>query len=203
TSTAGKQIITTGSGADIVTASTSSAINTIDTGDGNDRVTILPTASGNYTIDGGAGDDTLTGGAGNDLLIGGAGADILDGVAGNSDNGKGEIDTLSGGAGPDLYILASNTSIYYDDGDPTTTGNNDYALIVGFDAHEDKVQLLGPSTQYFLEIDDGNINLRIDKPDTEPDELIASFVNSIGLSVNSLNSNAFVYLNNAPVITAT
>ncbi|MHC5729189.1 MAG: hypothetical protein ACYTXY_34735, partial [Nostoc sp.] len=76
-------------------------------------------------------------------------------------------------------------------------------LIVGFDVNEDKVQLLGPSTQYFLEIDDGNINLRIDKPDTEPDELIASFVNSIGLSVNSLNSNAFVYLNNAPVITAT
>ncbi|MEH1961769.1 MAG: hypothetical protein V7L05_18180, partial [Nostoc sp.] len=195
TSTAGNQIITTGSGADIVRASTSSVINTIDTGDGNDSVTILPTASGNYTIDGGAGDDTLTGGAGNDLLIGGAGADILDGVAGNSNNGKGEIDTLMGGIGPDIYILASNTSIYYDDGNTTTTGDKDYALIVGFDAKEDKdkVQLLGSSDKYRLEESNGDTYLSI-KRDSETDELIAIFQNTTGLD---LNSAAFDY-HNAP-----
>ncbi|MEH1916147.1 DUF4114 domain-containing protein [Nostoc sp.] len=195
TSTAGKQIITTGSGADIVTASTSSAINTINTGNGNDRVTILDTALGSYTIDGGAGDDTLTGGAGNDSLIGGAGADILDGVAGNSNNGKGkgEMDTLMGGPGPDIYILASNTSIYYDDGDPTTTGITDYAWIVGFNAQQDKdqVQLLGSSDQYRLEESNGDTKLSI-KRDSEFDELIAVFQNTTGLN---LNSAAFDYQN--------
>ncbi|MEH1921416.1 DUF4114 domain-containing protein [Nostoc sp.] len=193
TSTAGKQIITTGSGADIVTASTSSAINTINTGDGNDRVTILDTASGNYTIDGGAGDDTLTGGAGNDFLIGGAGADILDGVAGNSHygKGKGEIDTLMGGPGPDIYILANNTSIYYDNGDPTTTGNNDYARIIGFNAQQDKVQLLGSFDKYRSQEISGDTYLSI-KRDGEFDELIAIFQNTIGLD---LNSPAFDYQN--------
>ncbi|MHC5823161.1 MAG: cadherin domain-containing protein, partial [Nostoc sp.] len=199
TSTAGKQIITTGSGADIVTASTGSAINTINTGDGDDRVTILDTALGSYTIDGGAGDDTLTGGPGNDSLIGGAGADILDGVAGNNHKGKGkgEIDTLMGGAGPDLYILANTTSIYYDDGDSNTTGDKDYALIVGFNAQEDKdqVQLIGSSDQYSLEIIGSNTNLSIDKPGSEP-ELIAIFQNTTGLD---LTSNTFKYFkNNAP-----
>ncbi|MEH2387259.1 MAG: hypothetical protein V7K14_16075, partial [Nostoc sp.] len=212
TSATGKQIITTGSGADIVTASTGSAINTINTGDGDDKVTILNTALGSYTIDGGAGDDaltggagndsliggagndTLTGGAGNDSLIGGAGADILDGVAGNSNNGKGEIDILMGGSGPDLYILASNTSIYYDDGDNTTTGSNDYALIVGFDAQQDKdqVQLIGSSDQYSLEIIGSNTNLSIDIPGSKP-ELIAIFQNTTELD---LTSDTFKYFNN-------
>ncbi|WP_375449011.1 beta strand repeat-containing protein, partial [uncultured Nostoc sp.] len=205
----GSDVYYVDSATDVVTETNASVAGGIDTvissladytlGANLENLTL--TGTGNSNGAGNSLDNRIIGSSGDNILNGGDGADTLVGVAGNSLIG--EIDTLIGGTNSDIYILASNTSIYYDDGISTTPGDDDYALIVGFDVNEDKVQLLGPSTQYFLEIDDGNINLRIDKPDTEPDELIASFVNSIGLSVNSLNSNAFVYLNNAPVITAT
>ncbi|MEH2039776.1 DUF4114 domain-containing protein [Nostoc sp.] len=205
----GSDVYYVDSATDVVTETNASVAGGIDTvissladytlGANLENLTLTGTGNSNGT--GNSLDNRIIGSSGNNILNGGAGNDTLVGVAGNSF--VGEFDILTGDTGSDTYILASNTSIYYDNGDITTPGNNDYARIVGFDVDEDKVQLLGPSTQYFLEIDGDNINLRIDKPDTEPNELIAIFVNSIGLSVNSLNSNAFVYLNNAPVITAT
>jgi Ca2+-binding RTX toxin-like protein len=65
----------------------------VNTGAGNDTVTLGRTVPVPATIRGGEGDDVLTGGAGNDKLIGGPGDDEL--------NGRGGDDVLLGGAGND------------------------------------------------------------------------------------------------------
>jgi Ca2+-binding RTX toxin-like protein len=68
----------------------------VNTGAGNDTVTLGRTVPVPATIRGGEGDDVLTGGAGNDKLIGGPGDDEL--------NGRGGDDELIGGAGDDVLI---------------------------------------------------------------------------------------------------
>ncbi|MHC5764330.1 MAG: DUF4114 domain-containing protein [Nostoc sp.] len=202
----GSDVYYVDSATDVVTETNASVAGGIDTvissladytlGANLENLTLTGTGNSNGT--GNSLDNRIIGSSGNNILNGGDGADTLVGVAGNSLIG--EIDTLIGGTNSDIYILASNTSIYYDDGISTTTGNSDYALIVGFNALEDKVQLLGSSNQYRLDIVGNNTNLRINKPGSEPDELIAIFKDRTGLD---LNSAAFQYLNTAPVTTAT
>jgi Ca2+-binding RTX toxin-like protein len=68
----------------------------INTGAGNDTVTLGRTVPVPATIRGGEGDDVLTGGAGADKLIGGPGNDTLIGRGGN--------DLLIGGPGEDVLI---------------------------------------------------------------------------------------------------
>jgi Ca2+-binding RTX toxin-like protein len=68
----------------------------INTGAGNDVVTLGKTVPVPATIRGGEGDDVLTGGAGADKLIGGPGDDEL--------NGRGGNDLLMGGPGNDILI---------------------------------------------------------------------------------------------------
>lgn len=77
----------------------------INTGVGNDVVTLGRTVPVPATIRGGEGDDVLTGGAGNDKLIGGPGNDELNGRGGNDMmmGGPGD-DTLNGGPGEDKLI---------------------------------------------------------------------------------------------------
>jgi Ca2+-binding RTX toxin-like protein len=65
----------------------------VNTGAGNDTVTLGRTVPVPATIRGGEGDDVLTGGAGADKLIGGPGNDEL--------NGRGGNDVLIGGSGED------------------------------------------------------------------------------------------------------
>jgi Ca2+-binding RTX toxin-like protein len=66
----------------------------INTGAGNDVVTLGKTVPVPATIRGGEGNDVLTGGAGPDKLIGGPGNDEL--------NGRGGNDLLIGGPGEDI-----------------------------------------------------------------------------------------------------
>jgi Ca2+-binding RTX toxin-like protein len=68
----------------------------LNTGAGNDVVTLGKTVPVPATIRGGEGDDALTGGAGADKLIGGPGDDELVGRGGN--------DLLIGGPGTDKLI---------------------------------------------------------------------------------------------------
>ncbi|MEG3845746.1 calcium-binding protein, partial [Microcoleus sp. herbarium19] len=105
--------------------------------------------NGNDTLIGGNNDDTLIGGAGRDFLSGGGGNDVLN--AGSINPAvTGVIDTLTGGNGSDRYILANGTSVYYNDGNNTTAGLNDYALIQGFNTSQDKIQLAGSASKYVL-----------------------------------------------------
>ena len=98
---------------------------------------------------GGGSDDTLAGDRGHDILSGGAGADSLTGT--NADAvGFEEIDRLMGGAGADMFALGNDLTAFYNDGDLTSQGMGDYALIEDFDATEDTVELFG-GMSYYLE----------------------------------------------------
>jgi len=191
--------------------------NTIDGGDGNDNITTgsgndniagglgddyISGGDGNNTIDGGDGNDNITTGIGNDNITGGLGSDTINGGAGNdliigvnpnnSNPGRGEIDSLTGGAGSDKFILGDNDWIGYDDGNSTLAGTNDYAQITDFTTADDTIQLRGSSSDYLLTVSGSNTNLYLDKPGTEPDELIAILQNRTGLS---LTASYFNYKN--------
>jgi Ca2+-binding RTX toxin-like protein len=75
----------------------------VNTGAGDDIVTLGRTVPVPATIRGGEGDDVLTGGAGADKLIGGPGDDELNGRGGNDAliGGPGE-DTVNGGPGQNV-----------------------------------------------------------------------------------------------------
>ncbi|MFN6153828.1 MAG: cadherin domain-containing protein, partial [Dolichospermum sp.] len=191
--------------------------NTIDGGDGNDNITTgigndnitgglgndsINGGDGNNTIDGGDGNDNITTGIGNDNITGGLGSDTINGGAGNdliigvnpnnSNPGRGEIDSLTGGTGSDKFILGDNDWIGYDDGNSTLAGTNDYAEITDFTTADDTIQLRGSSNDYLLTVSGSNTNLYLDKPGTEPDELIAILQNRTGLS---LTASYFNYKN--------
>jgi Ca2+-binding RTX toxin-like protein len=62
-------------------------------------------------------------------LWGEEGNDVLQGA---DTPGALQIDRLSGGAGSDRFILGTTTANFYDDGNATTAGTSDYALITDF-----------------------------------------------------------------------
>jgi len=157
-------------------------------GTGNTLNNILTGNSGNNTLSGATGNDVLEGGTGNDSLNGGAGIDRLVGIN-SSSSGIGEIDTLTGGTEGDRFILGDANRSYYDDGDTTTNGIGDYALITDFNSTQDVIQLWGPTSNYIL----GNSpiagitgqSIFLNKPGTEPDELIAILQGVTGLTLAS------------------
>ena len=162
--------------------------------------------NGNDYVNGGSGDDTINGYRGNDTLVGGVGDDIING-AGLARNdtrssqsfGDNEFDTLTGGAGKDTFQLwggsgRSGIHAYYD-----AAGKTDYALITDFNPSEDIINLThldGASSttsavNYILGASPNgsstDTGLYIDKPGTQPDELIAILQN---IKPDSLNLNA-------------
>ncbi|MFO0097890.1 MAG: cadherin domain-containing protein, partial [Aphanizomenon sp.] len=134
----------------------------------------IVTGDGNDTINSGAGDDTIYAGGGNDTINGVNGASLT--------RGLGEIDSLTGGAGSDRFILGNATKAYYDDGNTLTNGSNDYADITDFNIG-DIIQLQGTSSNYLLAVVGADTQILINKPNTEPDELIGIVRNQTGLSL--------------------
>lgn len=161
-------------------------------------------------FDGGEGNDSLIGNGGNDILIGGNNDDTLWGaIEGNpladpNLKGKNQIDTLTGGSGKDKFILGEAftfrgseiVSVYYDDLSNTTAGTTDYALITDFNSSQDVIQLGGTSANYTLGSSPSDLSkgvgIYIDKPNTEPNELIA-IVQGIEPSSVSLTADYFSY----------
>ena len=149
---------------------------------------ITGTAYADY-LRGYSGDDKLIGGEGNDNIAGGDGSDIITPVNPNvAKPGLGNVDTVTGGAGEDTFILSDATWIGYDDYNRTTDGTSDYLLIKDFNPQEDIIQLLGSGSDYTTTVSGNNINLYINKPDSEPDELIAVLENTQNL-INPLQFN--------------
>ncbi|MBD2601468.1 Calx-beta domain-containing protein [Microcystis viridis] len=150
----------------------------------------LSGGSGNDTISGNAGNDRIYGEDGNDVLNGGADNDQLYGQNNNdtlqgTNNGIGEQDYLEGGTGNDRFILADTTKTFYDDGNSTLPGDYDYATIADFNTTDDIIQLRGSSGDYLLSVSGSNTNLYINKPGSEPDELIAVINNQTALSLTA------------------
>jgi len=102
---------------------------------------------GNDYLHGQNGHDSVEGGAGKDTLLGGSGDDILTG-ADVMTNGVGEIDRLKGNRGADIFVLGTDSTAFYDDGENTSNGLTDYALILDFNSREDVIQLSGEETYY-------------------------------------------------------
>jgi len=139
----------------------------------------------NNILEGTTGNDTILGLAGNDTLNGSEGNDILQG---SSLTTAGEIDILTGGTGSDTFVLGTPARVFYDDGDDTTDGTGDYALIADFNPNVDAIQLGWSKDNYILGgvpegLPDGT-GIFLDKPGDEPDELIAIVQGVTGLDLN-------------------
>ncbi|MBU6346782.1 MAG: hypothetical protein KGR70_16085, partial [Cyanobacteria bacterium REEB494] len=168
---------------------------------------ITGTAYADY-LRGYSGDDKLIGGEGNDDIAGGDGNDLIILVNPNiAKPGLGTVDTVTGGAGLDTFILGDATGwVGYDDYNLTNAGEIDYLNIKDFNPQEDIIQLLGSSSDYTTTVSGNNINLYINKPDSEPDELIAVLENTQGLinpSQFSLNGSYFKYVTSDVVLDIT
>src|SRR4028118_551885 len=139
----------------------------------------------NNILEGTTENDTILGLAGNDTLNGSEGNDILQG---SSLTTVGEIDILTGGTGSDTFVLGTPARVFYDDGNNTTDGTSDYALITDFNPNVDVIQLGWSKDNYILKavpegLPDGT-GIFLDKPGDEPDELIAIVQGVTGLDLN-------------------
>jgi Ca2+-binding RTX toxin-like protein len=188
----GLTTFTATSGIEIIDGTGATGIVTL-LGDGNNNVLDFSSTTfvgSNFQINGDWGNDTITGTGGNDIIIGGGNQDSLNGGSGNdtlqgTNGSAGEQDYLVGGTGRDRFILADTTKTFYDDDNSTLPGDNDYATIADFNPTDDTIQLRGSSTDYLLSVDGSNTKLYINKPGTEPDELIAYINNQTALSLTA------------------
>ncbi|MBD2536865.1 hypothetical protein H6G97_49635 [Nostoc flagelliforme FACHB-838] len=105
--------------------------------------------SGNDLVYGGRGNDSVFGGTGSDRLFGDEGGDILTGTD-TATRGIAEVDLLTGGAGSDQFVLGITVGVFYSDGNTSTLGLSDYAIITDFNATEDTLQLSGSNSSYSL-----------------------------------------------------
>ncbi|MEH2057311.1 MAG: calcium-binding protein [Nostoc sp.] len=136
-----------------------------DTLDGNIGDDILNGEDGNDSLQGGPGNDILNGGAGDDILIGNFPGSLLP-------PGLGEADTLTGGAGADRFILGDALNVFYDDNNSVNPGFGDLATLTDFDSSQDRIELKGPLQDYRLQVVGTNTRIFVDKPGSEPDEII-------------------------------
>jgi Ca2+-binding RTX toxin-like protein len=189
---AGNDIIDGGVGNDYIYSGTGD--DTVNGGDGTDTLN-------DDSISTGDGNDTISSGDGDDIIDSGAGNDIIDGVNGTAlSPGLSEIDNLSGGTGSDRFILGNATKAYYDDGNALTSGSSDYADITDFNIG-DIIQLQGSSSNYLLSVVGTDTQILINKPSTEPDELIGIVRNQTGLNLTGSNF-AYVTLPNITLTVA-
>ena len=193
----GNDILRGGNGDDRVNGG---AGNDLLFGEGNSD--LLNGDDGDDILDGGEDDDALFGGSGNDLLFGNNGNDRLIGMSVDNEPqvvGKGEIDTLTGGLGNNTFVLGAfiingNTSVFYNDGDPSTTGIEDYALITDFKINNDQIELIGEASNYSLGASPSDL-----PPGTaiflndETQELIGIVSGVSSSELNLSNPNQFIF----------
>ena len=164
--------------------------------EGTNEAEILSGLTDNDTLTGEAGNDILVGGIGNDTLFGGEGSDRLIGVNARTQPGLNEIDELTGGTGEDTFVLAqippgSETVNFYDDGDTSSAGTDDYALITDFESDLDAIALAGETSDYSLGASPEGTGIYVN--DGSSPELIAIVA---GIEVDSLslsNSSQFIF----------
>ena len=67
---------------------------------------------------------------------------------GNERFGRGKVDFLTGEAGEDRFVLGGWGDPYYNDGDNSSQGLEDYAVIQNFQKDVDRIQLAGSAIDY-------------------------------------------------------
>ncbi|MBD2412705.1 hypothetical protein FACHB389_27325 [Nostoc calcicola FACHB-389] len=158
--------------------------NTVNGGTGNDTLDgnlgddILNGDDGNDSLQGGGGNERLNGGSGDDILIGVYPLDLLP-------PGIGEADTLTGGLGVDRFILGDALSVFYDDNNTVNPGFGDLATITDLNSSEDRIELKGATQDYRLEVVGSNTRIFLDKPGTEPDEIVGIVQGRTNLRLDS------------------
>jgi hypothetical protein len=187
---------------------------------GND---ILDGGSGDDTVFGGTSNDVVRGNVGNDLVIGGADNDSLSGGLGNDrligvdpflanlNFGRGEIDILTGNQNDDIFVLGqvlnNNNIVFYDNGNTTSLGTEDYTLITDFglvnnnlNRGVDKIQLSGSSRNYSLGTSPIGLpsGTAIFFNDSSTQELIAILEGISSSDVSLTNPNQFSFVK-API----
>ncbi|RAH95911.1 hypothetical protein DLJ53_33705 [Acuticoccus sediminis] len=131
---------------------------------------------------------------GSDIVQGGTDADVLMAVdVSDFSPGLGEIDVFVTGDGADMVVLGANSVVYYDDGQSSTAGLDDYGLVWDFKPLSDNVRLAGNATDYLLVEDAADLApgtaIWRDADDDEP-ELIGLLHNVYGLS---LTDGTFIF----------
>ena len=141
----------------------------------------------------------MAGGTGDDTVDGGDGIDRIAGVERSAAAGwgEGELDRLSGGEGRDTFELGAAGAVYYDDGNPTSSGEGDFATISDLDVSSDTIELGGVRGQYLLDFFrtvDGvlSADLIFDAGDAARGDRIATLEGVDGGL--TLDNPAFVYL---------
>lgn len=136
------------------------------------------------TVAGTPGSDAFQfGSTGTDIILGREGNDLILAVDPQlALPGQGETDIFSGGSESDRYILGDRNKPYYDDGDASTSGDGDVAIMVDFNPNDDVIQLHGSPEDYtlvdFAELGEGETGTAIFL-NGETNELIGS-INSVG-----------------------
>ena len=166
---------------------------TLRGGAGNDN---LWGESGNDSLDGGSGEDYLWGDEGNDTLVGGTDNDVLVGVDRLAENpGQGEIDLLTGSDGNDIFVLGTSDRVFYDDGQLSNSGTEDYANITDFTLAQDVI-LLAEGFDYLLGsspiTDLSGTGIFIDNQ-SDLNELIGVVQNVEPQSLDLNNSSQFIF----------
>lgn len=137
-----------------------------------------------------ASDAFQVGSTGTDLILGREGNDVILAVDPELNlPGIGENDIFSGGSERDRFILGDRSKPYYDDGDASTTGDDDLALIIDFNPSQDVIQLHGSPEDYnlvdFAELGEGETGTAIFLKGETNDELIGSINTVGGLSLDN------------------
>jgi Ca2+-binding RTX toxin-like protein len=170
------------------------------TGDGTDLlfdIENILAGDGDDKLTGSAGANDLDGGAGIDSLNGGAGNDTMAGCFFGANGGRGERDTLVGGTGNDIFQLGWSSGRFYDDGNTANAGRTDYILITDFTIGQDKLQLDGAASGYYLAASgvSGVTGTGLYAEQGATDELIAIVrsANSTAMSAsNTINTALFI-----------
>ena len=159
----------------------------------NFAITQAPTTGGIYLNahynDISFGDLTVTEITGDDILQGTGGDDLMVGVdTGAARPGRGEIDVFVGGAGADTFVFGDASGAWYDDGDDSTAGMDDYGFVWDFASGTDTVRLWGSAQDYVLGenaagLPSGTAIWLVNG--SGPNELVASLNDVYGLDLGS------------------
>ena len=180
-SNSGAQIITsTSTSAVTVNATATAAPQTITTGTGNDLVTATSATGQLNTIVTNAGDDTIVAGLGTDLITGGSGADLISGGGGTDTFAFGSDGSVSGtsmdsitdfnAAEADILVFGISTILLPADASPLGAGANvqqSAGGLISFDASDNTLSLKTIAIQADLQLDAvGSICFFVDGVDT-------------------------------------